>query len=83
LSCPPRPCLDQLADLAQWECELAADPAKAESALLARLSTVPDPRGKRGRRHPLIVVLALTACATLVVGGDSITAIWRELHSDR
>ena len=77
VSCPPTPCLDQLADLAQWEAELAGDPAEAESALLTRLSTVPDPRAKRGRRHRLIVVLALTACATLVVGGDSITAIWQ------
>lgn len=41
------------------------------------LQQVPDRRAKRGRRHPLTVVLVLTACATLVVGGDSITAIWR------
>jgi predicted transposase YbfD/YdcC len=77
VSCLPTPCLDQLADLAQWEAELAGDPAKAESGLVIRLSTVPDQRRLRGRRHPLIVVLALSACATLVVGGDSIAAIWQ------
>jgi predicted transposase YbfD/YdcC len=38
---------------------------------------VPDQRSKRGLRHPLIVVLVLSACATLVIGGDSITAIWQ------
>ena len=31
----------------------------------------------RGRRHRLVVVLALTACASLVVGGDSVSAIWQ------
>jgi predicted transposase YbfD/YdcC len=77
VSCPPIPCLDQLADLAQWEAELAGDPAEAESALVTRLSKIPDQRAKRGLRHALVVVLALTACATLVVGGDSITAIWQ------
>jgi DDE_Tnp_1-associated len=59
------------------EAELAGDPAKAESALLTRLSKVPDQRARRGLRHALVVVLALSACATLVVGGDSIAAIWQ------
>ena len=77
VSCPPAPGLDHLADLAAWEAELAGDPAKTESALLIRLSTVPDQRRKRGLRHPLIAVLVLSACASLVVGGDSITAIWQ------
>ena len=45
--------------------------------LVARLSKVPDLRRRRGLRHPLVVVLALAACATLVVGGDSVTAIWQ------
>ena len=44
---------------------------------MARLSKVPDLRRRRGLRHPLVVVLALAACATLVVGGDSVTAIWQ------
>jgi hypothetical protein len=54
VSCPPTPCLDQLADLALWEAELAGDPAKVESALVTRLSKVPDQRGKRGLRHSLL-----------------------------
>ncbi|HZN17083.1 MAG TPA: ISAs1 family transposase [Micromonosporaceae bacterium] len=78
--------LDYLADLALWEAELALDPAAAElasdsveieSALVKRLGQVPDRRSRRGRRHPLVVVLALAACATLVVGSDCVTAIWQ------
>ncbi|WP_405084213.1 transposase family protein [Microbispora sp. NBC_01389] len=69
--------LDQLADLATGEAELATDPAATEPALVGRLSKVPGRRSHRGRRHPLVVILALTACATLVVGGDSTTAIWQ------
>jgi predicted transposase YbfD/YdcC len=71
------PCLDQLADLALWEAEVADDPALAESALVSRLSAVSDQRARRGLRHPLAVILVLTACATLVVGGDSVAAIWQ------
>jgi len=56
---------------------LASDPERVESALVARLSKVPDLRRCKGLRHGLVVVLALAACATLVVGGDSVTAIWQ------
>ncbi|WP_219466898.1 ISAs1 family transposase [Nonomuraea rhizosphaerae] len=73
----PVPWLDQIADLALWEAELAADPVVVESALMRRLATVPDQRSSCGLRHPLVVVLTLTACATLVVGGDSVAAIWQ------
>jgi hypothetical protein len=76
-SCPPKSPLDQLTGLAERELASAVDPARAESALVARLSEVPDLRRRRGRRHPLAVVLVLVACATLVVGGDSMTAIWQ------
>jgi predicted transposase YbfD/YdcC len=76
-SCPSKPVLDQLADWARWEAELSADPAGAESALVARLSQVRDLRRRRGLRHRLVLILALTACATLVVGSDSVTAIWQ------
>lgn len=74
---PTAPCLDQLTDLALWEAELAADPVVVESALMRRLTTVPEQRSACGRRHPLVVILTLTACATLVVGGDSVAAIWQ------
>jgi hypothetical protein len=72
--------VDHLADLALWEAELAAgpdvaDPLSVASSLAARLRQVPDPRRLRGLRHPLVVVLALTACATLVAGNDTVTAI--------
>ena len=77
VSCPPKSPLDQLAGLAERELGSAADPAEAESVLVARLSKVPDLRRRRGLRHRLVVVLALAACATLVVGGDSVTAIWQ------
>jgi predicted transposase YbfD/YdcC len=84
-SSPIHPVVDHLADLALWEAELAADSLAAEavaadplsvaSSLLDRLRQVPDPRRLRGRRHPLLVILVLTACATLVAGNDSVTAI--------
>ncbi|MFI7126851.1 transposase family protein [Nonomuraea sp. NPDC050153] len=71
------PALDQLADLALWEAELAAGPLIVESALMRRLATVPDRRSACGLRHPLVVILTLTACATLVVGSDGVAAIWQ------
>jgi hypothetical protein len=79
-SSPISPVVDHLADLALWEAELAAnsvvaDPLPMASSLLDRLRQVPDPRRLRGLRHPLLVILVLTACATLVVGNDSVTAI--------
>jgi predicted transposase YbfD/YdcC len=76
-SSPISPALDQLKDLALWEAELTAEPIVVESSLVSRLSQVSDRRKRRGRRHPLVVVLVLTACATLVVGNDSIAAIWQ------
>jgi predicted transposase YbfD/YdcC len=84
-SSPISPVVDHLADLALWEAELAADsvvgdavavdPLSVASSLLNRLRQVPDPRRLRGLRHPLLTILVLTACATLVVGNDSVTAI--------
>jgi hypothetical protein len=65
-----------LADLARQDAGLARDPAFPESSLFTRLSQVPDRRKRRGRRHEL-VVLVLAACATLVVGNDSVSAIWQ------
>jgi predicted transposase YbfD/YdcC len=72
-----RPAVGQLADLVLWEAELAADPRQVPSSLADRLAAVPDPRAVRGRRHPLVVILVLAACATLVVGNDSVAAIWQ------
>ncbi|ROO50729.1 IS4 family transposase [Micromonospora sp. Llam0] len=74
------PVVDHLADLALWEAELAAgpgavDPLSVASSLVERLRQVPDPRRLRGLRHPLLVILVLTACATLVAGNDCVTAI--------
>jgi hypothetical protein len=84
-SFPVHPVVDHLADLALWEAELAADPISVDavvvdplsvaSPLLERLREVADPRRLRGLRHPLLVILVLTACATLVTGNDSVTAI--------
>ena len=53
-----------------------ADPLQpAETPhLLAYLATIPDPRGSRGRRHPLIAILAMAAAAVLS-GAHSMTAI--------
>jgi predicted transposase YbfD/YdcC len=76
-SCLSKPVVDQLADWARWEAELATDPVGVESALVARLCQVRDLRRRRGLRHRLVLILALTACATLVVGSDSVTAIWQ------
>lgn len=42
--------------------------------LLQRLAQVPDPRDPRGVRHPLVAVLALTACAVLT-GARSLLAV--------
>jgi DDE_Tnp_1-associated len=42
--------------------------------LLAYLAAVPDPRATRGRRHPLIAILAMAAAAVLA-GARSIAAI--------
>jgi DDE_Tnp_1-associated len=42
--------------------------------LLAYLATIPDPRARAGRRHPLIAILAMAAAAVLG-GARSMTAI--------
>ncbi|MBA3490075.1 MAG: ISAs1 family transposase [Longispora sp.] len=69
--------LDQLADLARWDAQLESEPVLMSSSLVGRLSQVPDRRKRCGLRHELVVILALVACATLVVGNDSVTAIWQ------
>jgi hypothetical protein len=42
--------------------------------LLAYLATISDPRGRRGRRHPLVAILAIAAAAVLA-GARSMAAI--------
>lgn len=74
------PVVGHLADLVLWEAELAtgsaaADPLQVVSPVVARLAQLPDPRRPCGRRHPLLMILVLTACATLVTGNDGVTAI--------
>ena len=72
--------LGQLADLAREDALVESDPvgrAGPSSSLVTRLSRVVDRRKRRGLRHELVVVLVLAACATLVVGNDSLTAIWQ------
>ena len=51
--------------------------------LLDMLTEVPDPRNKKGCRHPLVSMLALTVVG-LLCGQRSYTAIakWARLHTD-
>jgi hypothetical protein len=44
------------------------------SSLLAFLAEIPDPRSRRGRRHPLTAILALVCCA-IMSGAKSYAAI--------
>ena len=48
-------------------------PAQAPG-LLTYLATIGDPRAHKGRRHPLVAILAMAAAAVLT-GARSITAI--------
>ncbi|MDP6495490.1 MAG: ISAs1 family transposase [Dehalococcoidia bacterium] len=49
---------------------------QAGSTLMEVFATVPDPRGKHGRRHPLGAILGLAVCAMLC-GSRSLYAIWQ------
>ena len=48
--------------------------AFTEGSLLAFLATVPDPRSRHGRRHPLSAILSLVCC-TIMCGAKSYAAI--------
>lgn len=50
------------------------DVPTAPESLLAVLRDVPDPRHKRGIRHPVATILVVTACA-VASGAKSFTAI--------
>jgi len=55
--------------------------ASPNLSLLHFLSEIPDPRGRNGRQHPLVAVLALACCA-IMCGARSYAAIgqWAEDH---
>ncbi|MHB1739974.1 MAG: transposase family protein [Actinomycetes bacterium] len=62
-------------DQCQSEADLLAFPADGVPAdLLAALSQLTDPRGRRGVRHPLAVVPGIAVCAVLA-GARSFVAI--------
>ena len=67
LSSPIPSALTQLADAVPLQVAEAGH-------LLAYLATVADPRAERGRRHPLVAILAMAAAAVLT-GARSMTAI--------
>ncbi|MGB7342720.1 MAG: ISAs1 family transposase [Pirellulaceae bacterium] len=46
----------------------------ADGELIAILAAIPDPRGRKGRRHPLAAMLAATICG-LLTGATGCTAI--------
>ena len=48
--------------------------AHAAGSLLSFLADVPDPRSRRGQRHPLTAILGLVCCAILC-GAKSYAAI--------
>jgi hypothetical protein len=53
--------------------------AHPAGSLLSFLATVPDPRSRHGRRHPLSAVLALVCCAVMCgAKGYSAIAQWGE-----
>ncbi|MEU3756619.1 transposase family protein [Streptomyces olivoreticuli] len=47
---------------------------RAIADLAGRLATLPDPRDRRGRRHPFVSVL-LVACSAVMTGARSFAAI--------
>lgn len=46
----------------------------ADGELLSILAAIPDPRGRKGRRHPIAAMLAATICG-LLTGATGCTAI--------
>lgn len=63
-------------------CPAPVAPVAPLPALYAYLAQVPDPRNRRGLRHPLVAVLAQVCCA-LLCGARHLTAIaeWGRNHS--
>ncbi|MDO4900695.1 transposase family protein, partial [Actinomyces sp.] len=50
----------------------------SRQSLVGVFATVPDPRGRRGRRHRLDVVLALAAVGVLA-GCRTLLAVWEHI----
>lgn len=63
----------QEASVRTFQCEQL--PIDGEGGLFAVLDTIPDPRQRRGIRHPLQSVLGVAVCATLA-GARSFSAIY-------
>lgn len=68
------PSLPLLTVVDQFDEDEFPDIPPAPAALLAALRRVPDPRDRRGIRHPLTAILAVAACA-VVAGARSFRAI--------
>jgi len=70
----PIPSSPMLTVVDQFDEDEFPDIPPAPAALLAALRRVPDPRDRRGIRHPLTAILAVAACA-VVAGARSFRAI--------
>lgn len=51
----------------------------ADAGLLSILAAIPDPRGRKGRRHPIAAMLAATICG-IPSGARGCTAIAQWIH---
>ena len=52
--------------------------AFTEGSLLAFLATVPDPRSRHGRRHPLSAILSLVRCAIMCAKSYAAIGQWAQ-----
>ncbi|MFE7712127.1 transposase family protein [Streptomyces sp. NPDC057486] len=58
------------------------DVQRAVGGIAERLASLPDPRARRGRPHPLTTVL-LTCCCAVLAGARSIRAIGQWARTPR
>jgi len=71
---PPTPVIPKEAPVHPCEFDVERLPLVGEDGLLDLLQTIPEVRARRGLRHPLVTVLALTVLA-LLCGHSSFEAI--------